>query len=165
MRIAVVATLALMSGCAGLAQQRDSWSGIRDAAQVPQIYVDAYREGDAGRIASLFAPEATFIPLLPMPRFKGPEAVRAYYQHAISSTRSRSITASNESVQDYGDVIVRTADVVIEQTFQDGRTAATHARVSFVYRRDRDSWRIVHHHQSVRPPTPAATSGAASGSR
>ena len=54
----------------------------------------------------------------------------AYYQRAISSTRSRSITASNESVQDYGDVIVRTADVVIDQTFQDGRTAATPAAAS-----------------------------------
>lgn len=156
MRLALPFAAALLAACSGLPQPSGSAGGVRDAAQLPGIYIEAYRDGDAARIASLFAPEATFIPLLPVPRFQGPEAVRAYYQRAISNTRSRSITPSNEMVQDYGDTIVRTADIVIDQELLDGRKVATPARVSFVYQRGRDGWRIVHHHQSVRPAAPAA---------
>ena len=165
MRITSLAAAVLLAGCAGLPQYSSAPSGVKDAAQIPQMYIDAYRDGDANKIASLFAPEATFIPLLPMARFQGPEAVRAYYQRAISNTKSRSITPSNEAVQDYGDVIVRTADIVINQEFPDGRKLATPARVSFVYKHDRHGWRIVHHHQSVRPAAQAAASAAPSAPR
>ena len=132
MRIPSLAALALLAGCAVLPPGSGAPGAVQDAAQVPQIYIDAYRDGDANRIASLFAPDATFVPLLGMPRFQGPEAVRAYYQRAISSTRARSITPSGEIVQDYGNLIVRSADVVIDQEFPDGRKVSTPARRSFV---------------------------------
>ncbi len=158
LRLTWIAAAALAAGCVAPHQGPSAAGAIRDPGRIPQMYIDAYRNGDAQAIASLFAADATFIPLLPMARFAGPEPVRAYYQRAIANSRSRNITPSNELVQDYGDVIVRTSDIVIDQETLDGRKLATPARVTFVYRRDRDGWRIVHHHQSVRPaPPPAAT--------
>ena len=129
---------------------------ITDSDQLPVAYIEAYRNGDAARIAALFADDATFVPLLPMARFQGREAVRAYYQRAIGATTARNITPTQQTVQDYGDVVVRSADIRIDQTFADGRQVATPARVSFVYRRDGGQWRIVHHHQSVMPAPPAS---------
>ena len=161
MRTAFLATVAFIAGCAAAPSAESPSPGVRDASQLPRIFVDAYRDGDADKIASLFAPEATFIPLLPMPRFQGPDAVRAYYQRAISSNVSRSITPSNEAVQDYGDVIVRSADIVVDQEFSDGRRVAIPARVSFVYKRESGVWRIVHHHQSVRPAAPSTAPATA----
>jgi uncharacterized protein (TIGR02246 family) len=133
---------------------------IADVEQVPEIYVQAYRDGDAARIASLFASDASFIPLLPLPRMEGRDAVRGYYAKSIANTKARNITPTNQRVQSFGDIVVRSADIRIDQEFHDGRTAATQARVTFVYRREPGGWLIVHHHQSVQPPAPAAVSAA-----
>ncbi|WP_157268985.1 YybH family protein [Azohydromonas aeria] len=126
------------------------------ADQLPQLYIEAYRNGDADRIAALFSADATFIPLLPLPRLTGRDAIRAYYQRALSSSRSRNITPSNQQVQAYGEVVVRSAEVRIDQELLDGREVSTRARVSFVYKREPQGWLIVHHHQSVEPAAPAA---------
>ncbi|NML17118.1 YybH family protein [Azohydromonas caseinilytica] len=133
---------------------------VADVEQLPQLYIEAYRNGDADRIASLFAPDASFIPLLALPRLQGRDAIRAYYRRSITNSRSRNITPTNQLVQAYGDVVVRSADIRIDQELLDGRQVATLARVSFVYRREPQGWLIVHHHQSVQPATPAAAASA-----
>ena len=133
---------------------------VADVQQLPEVYIEAYRAGDAERIASLFSSDASFIPLLALPRLQGREAVKAYYQRAISNTRSRNITPSNQRVQDYGNVVVRSADIRIDQELLDGRQVATQARVTFVYKREADGWLIVHHHQSVQPVPAAAAASA-----
>ena len=134
---------------------------VADVEQLPQAYIEAYRNGDADRIASLFAPDASFIPLLALPRLQGRDAIRAYYQRSIDNSRSRDITPSNQRVQAYGDVVVRSADIRIDQALLDGRQVATQARVSFVYKREPQGWFIVHHHQSVQPAAPAAAPASA----
>lgn len=143
--------------CAGLVNT-PAWAQVPDVEQLPQVYIAAYRAGDADRIASLFSTDATFIPVLALPRLQGRDAVRSYYEKAIANTKSRDITPSNERVQDYGDMVVRSADIRIEQELLDGRRVATQARVSFVYRREPGGWLIVHHHQSVQPLPPVAAS-------
>lgn len=157
----------VLGGCAPLQPQLPASGGVQDVQQVPQLYIDAYRDGDARRIASLFSPDATFVPLLSMPRFQGRDAVQAYYQRAIASSKSRGITPTSQTLQDFGDVVVRTADIRIDQELLDGRKVVTPARVTFVYRRDRNGWLIVHHHQSVQPasPQPAPSSAASAASR
>ena len=63
LRITLLVFVALIAGCAALLRPSGSSPDVRDAAQVPQMYIAAYRAGDADRIASLFGPEATFIPI------------------------------------------------------------------------------------------------------
>jgi uncharacterized protein (TIGR02246 family) len=150
-------TVGCLLVCAGLVSIPVG-AQVPDVEQLPQVYIEAYRAGDADRIASLFSTDASFIPLLALPRLQGRDAVRSYYQKSISNTKSRDITPTNQRVQDYGDMVVRSADIRIDQELLDGRRVATQARVTFVYRREPGGWLIVHHHQSVQPLPPVAAS-------
>ncbi len=122
--------------------------------QMPDRFVEYFRQGNLEGIVGLFAPDASYIAIAGPALLEGHHGVRGYYQKIFAGSKSRDITALSYRWQMLDDIAIRSADVMIDQQLADGTAMDTRARITFVYRRDGAAWRIVHHHGSQQPAPP-----------
>lgn len=132
---------------------------VKQVEEMPTRFIELFQQGDLPALIALFAPDASYIPTVGKSRFDGIEGIRGYFGNVFKNSKSRNITFTNERWQKFGDIVVRSADIVIHQELLDGQSRDTPSRVSFVYQKGADGWRIVHHHGSM-PSMPIPTSSA-----
>jgi uncharacterized protein (TIGR02246 family) len=130
---------------------------VKQVEEMPTRFIEVFRQGDLPALIALFAPDASYIPTVGKSPFDGIEGIRGYYGNVFKNSKSRNITFTNERWQKYGDIVVRSADIVIHQDLLDGQSRDTPSRVSFVCQKGADGWRIAHHHGSMLS-TPLTTS-------
>lgn len=127
---------------------------VTEVEQVPGAFRNAFKTGDLDGITALYAPDASFLPTVGPARLDGRDAIRGYYQRVFANSKSRDIIPANERWQKFGDIVVRSNDVRIEQELADGRAVVTLARLSTVYQRGPSGWLIVNMN-SAQQPQPA----------
>jgi uncharacterized protein (TIGR02246 family) len=116
---------------------------------MPERFIESFRQGNLPALIGLFASDASYVPIVGKSRFDGVQGISGYYKNVFANSKSRNITFTNERWQKYGDIVLRTADTVIHQERLDGQSRDTPSRVSFVYQKVADGWRIVHYHGST----------------
>ena len=137
---------------AALSLQALAQSGApKDLEPLSDRFDEFFRQGNLEGIVALFAPDASYVPLVGPARLDGHAGVREHYQRSFAGSRSRDITTLSQRWQLAGDLAIRTADVLIEQQPLEGAAIDTRARITLVYRRQAEGWRIVHHHGSQQP--------------
>jgi uncharacterized protein (TIGR02246 family) len=146
---------ALFMGLA-LAWLPAAYAQIPELEALQQRFIEAFRAGDLEGISRLFDPEASYTPIVGSARLNGRAQIRGYYEKVFAGSRSRDLTPAQVRWQLFGDVALRTADARIDQELVSGAKVATQARITFVYKREKDGWIIVHHHGSMVPPAPQA---------
>lgn len=139
---------------------------IMDVEQIPDRFIELFRQGDLDALTGLFAPDASFVPIVGPARLDNVDGIRGYFKRVFDGSRSRDMAFSNVRWQKYGDIVVRSADVVIRQALLDGRQVANPVRVTFVYQNSPQGWRIVHYHGSGQPsPAPNPATGSTPAAR
>ena len=125
-------------------------------------FAQLYGMGDVEGMVSLYAADATHVPVTGPARLDGHAGVRDDYRRVFAASRSRDLTTLSQRWQLLGDVAVRTADIFIDQQSAEGAPLATRARLTLVFGRVGGAWKIVHHHGSLQSPPkpPAASPGA-----
>jgi len=139
---------------------------IKEVEQIPDRFIELFRQGDLDALTGLFASDASFVPIVGPARLDSADGIRGYFKRVFDGSRSRDMAFSNVRWQKYGDIVVRSADVVIRQVLLDGRQVANPVRVTFVYRDSPQGWHIVHYHGSGQPsPVPGPAAGNTPASR
>jgi len=107
------------------------------------VFMDALNDLDADRLATFFADDATaFFPTIKPERIDGKAAVaQVFRDYVTASTKKTNIVPEDLHIAQTGDLAVVTFNV---------HNPSAVSRRTFVWRRDKDTWRIVHLHASNR---------------
>lgn len=131
------------AGIGGLAEEQE-------IQQATAAWVEAYNARDAGRIAALYAPEATFWGTRSDSLRITPQQIAAYFEESVANPTLR-VKIEQQSVRVYGDVAFNAGTYTVSDR-KDGQEVQTPGRFSLVFNKRNGQWLIVHHHSSRMPP-------------
>jgi uncharacterized protein (TIGR02246 family) len=141
----VALTLATLLGAVPQALADDR----SDVEAATQRWISAFNRKSTDDIVALYAPDAVFhgtsSPLLR----DTPALVRDYF-NGLSNLGNSTMATGEHRVQLLGDVAI-SSGFYIRSATDNGKTAQTPARFTFVYERRGGQWLIVAHHSSALP--------------
>ena len=105
----------------------------------------ALQTGEPKKVAALYASDGILLPTVSNQVRHNHAEIEDYFVHFLAKGPSGEIDESNVRVFDQ----LAINSGVYTFTFKDG--AVVHARFTFVYRRNGESWEIVEHHSSQMP--------------
>jgi len=141
----VALTLASLLGAAPHALADDR----TDVEAATQRWISAFNRKSTDDIVALYAPDAVFHGTSSPVLRDTPALVREYFNGLANLGNSTMATAEHR-VQLLGDVAI-SSGFYIRSATDNGKTAQTPARFTFVYARRGGQWLIVAHHSSALP--------------
>ena len=105
----------------------------------------AVQDGDSGKVADLYAPDAILLPTLSNCVRRSREEIMDYFDHFLARGPSGRIDESDIRV--FGEIAINSGMYTF--TFRDESSAP--ARFTFVYHWNGEHWMIVEHHSSLMP--------------
>lgn len=105
----------------------------------------AVQDGDPGKVADLYAPDAILLPTLSNRVRRSREEIMDYFDHFLARGPSGRIDASDIRV--FGEIAINSG--LYTFTFRDESSAP--ARFTFVYHWNGEHWMIAEHHSSLMP--------------
>ena len=120
---------------------------------------DALKQKDFEKVAALYSStDLSFLPTVSPKFIRDPHSTKEYFMEFLKKLPDGTITSDN--VQSYGeDAYLHTG----LYTFMSGPAEsrqAVEARFSYMWRKVDGAWKIVHHHSSALPISPAAAQEA-----
>lgn len=140
--LCVLASPWARAGIGGLAEEQE-------IQQATAAWVEAYNARDAGRIAALYAPDATFWGTRSDTLRITPQQIAAYFEESVANPTLR-VTIEQQSIRVYGDVAFNAGAYTVSDR-KSGDEVKTPGRFSFVFNKRNGQWLIVHHHSSRMP--------------
>jgi uncharacterized protein (TIGR02246 family) len=127
-----------------------SGDGVRgEVAAATAAWLDAFNSRDAGRIASLYDPEAVLTDAAEANPWVGGAAIADYYKaNAQRSTQRAALGERNVRV--FGDTAIDSGMLTFFE-MRNGQATTTPARYSLTYRNRGGKWLIVDHQSSPAP--------------
>ena len=105
----------------------------------------AVQDGDSGKVADLYAPDAILLPTLSNRVRRSRAEIMDYFDHFLARGPSGRIDESDIRV--FGQIAINSG--IYTFTFRDESSAP--ARFTFVYHWNGEHWMIVEHHSSLLP--------------
>ncbi|MET0291702.1 MAG: nuclear transport factor 2 family protein [Steroidobacteraceae bacterium] len=138
-------TTALLS-LSPLVAQADARTDVEAATAK---WIDAFNRKSATEIVKLYAPEAVFLGTS-SPVLRDSPALVAEYFRSLATLGDATNAVGDHRVQVYGDIAINSGYYTLTRR-ENGATAQSPARFSFVYQKRGDQWLIVSHHSSALP--------------
>ncbi len=123
---------------------------MNEIEQQLQRWLDSLAAGDADRVTALYTEDAVLLPTLDGEVKVGHDAIRDYFANGFLPKAPRGTVVELHS-RALGDVAVNSGLYDFEVDDGAGGRKTVSARLTFVYHRVGDDWRIVEHHSSLKP--------------
>ncbi len=129
---------------------------IRQASDQFYAAIESMLNGDAGPMVDIWSHEDDVSTMHPLGgRELGWDAVRASWEGAAEAFSSGSVNVTDLVVRDLGDVAYTLGVEQIDATVGE-KTVKSEFRATNLYRREGDTWKMVHHHTDADAPTQQA---------
>jgi uncharacterized protein (TIGR02246 family) len=113
------------------------------------LWNQALLSGDAGKVATLYAPNAILLPTVSNRVRHTTAEIADYFAHFLLSKPSGKILESN--IRTFGDLAINSGIYEFTLTPENKPQTVIQARFTFAYRKTGDDWLIVEHHSSKMP--------------
>ena len=119
-----------------------------DVAAATSAWGQALGEDNPERLLSLYSDDAVVWGMV-SPTVRSDKAgLRDYFVSTFKVLPGLKVTFGNQLIRVYGNAAVNTGDYTFSW-LKDGATKSMHARYSFTYIKNGESWLIVDHHSSM----------------
>jgi len=123
-----------------------------DGFEMADDWAAAFNTGNVEKIVALYAPEALVLGTVSPSLTTTPDGLRKYF--GASSKAKSQVTLGEKAVAVLSnDAVAMTGFYEFSRTVG-GKQVVTPARFTFIMVRREGTWKIVHHHSSVRPKAP-----------
>lgn len=131
---------------------------MNETHEILQLFADwssAVESGDPDRIVGLYAADAIFFPTLSPRIRRTPAEIRDYFTGTFLHFQPR-CTLLSPNIRICGEIAINSG--IYEFSVAHHEEPIT-GRFTFVYRRDREGWKIIEHHSSALPVEPLIPGG------
>ena len=116
-------------------------SEVRQAIQsAVEQFTDAFRRGDAGTIAALYAGDAKLMPPN-HPKVEGTEAIRSFWQGAMDMG-VKDARIETEDVEEHGDAAFETGRYALTVEQGNGERVADAGKYVVIWKRGGGAWKM-----------------------
>lgn len=114
-------------------------------------WTEALLTKDPKEVAKLYSDDATFLPTVSGEFKKGPTGAEEYFHHFLEKNPAGQLI--DGEVQILGNDCYAHSGMYDFELGPDDQRQTINARFTFIWRKDGDSWQIIHHHSSIKPKT------------
>lgn len=126
-------------------------AGVHEASRQFYAALNSMANGDAGPMSDIWSHGASVTTMHPIGgREVGWDEVQGPWQQVASISSGGRVTLRDQMIQATEDLAYEVGNEVGEFTMG-GERISLDLRVTNVYRREADGWKIVHHHTDVSP--------------
>jgi ketosteroid isomerase-like protein len=126
-------------------------TGVQEASRQFYAALNSMANGDASPMSDIWSHDASVTTMHPIGgREVGWEEVKGPWQQVASMSSEGKITLRDQLVHAAEDLAYEVGNEVGEFTMG-GEKISLNLRVTNVYRREADGWKVVHHHTDVSP--------------
>ena len=123
-----------------------------DAYIAVDQWAAAFNAGDVEKIVAAYTPDALVLGTISPSLASKPDDLRKYFGTSAAAK-------SQVKIGDFSTLVLSDGAVVFTGFYEfsrprDGQTVVTPSRFTFVAVKRGDSWKLLHHHSSVRPKPP-----------
>lgn len=142
----------MLAAVAGVSLSSAALAGPREEAlAVLQRWSEAFAASDVDAISALHAPDALFMGTGSRTVVTDTAGIRRYFEEALLTRRPRAAPIRSQHVMVLSDEAVLVTALNDSIATVNGQTVTSPGRVTFVFARRGDDWRIVHFHRSAMP--------------
>jgi len=105
--------------------------------------------GSPEQVAKIYDEDATFLPTLSDEFKKGRSAAEDYFSHFLEKKPVCEIV--EQEVQELGKDCYLHSGMYNFEVGPKGQRQIVEARFTFVWKKDKGEWKIIHHHSSIKP--------------
>ena len=124
-------------------------AGVRTASDQFYSALEAMANGDASSMADVWSHEDDVTTMHPIGgREEGWDAVRESFEGVAAASTDGTLTRSDQDIHVIGNAAYELCTESVSWTFA-GEPMSLEGRATNVYRKERDEWKIIHHHADL----------------